>query len=386
MKSVLVRGPLINSSGYGVHSRQVFSYLENKGNCKVKTQITPWGICPFYINEDYENGLIGRIIKSSATNHTKSDISFQIQLPNEWDTTLADFNVGITAGVETDRCSPAWVEYVNKMDLVIVPSSHTKAAFEKTGKVRTKIEIVPEYIQPSILEKKLEPMNLNLKTKFNFLMFGLITGQNAESDRKNTFYGIKWLCETFANDSDVGIVIKTGMGRMSVMDRNNTENLLRKVISEVRVGKYPKFYLSHGIMTDHEVSSFYRSPDLNVFVSFTRGEGYGLPILEAAASGLPVMATKWSGHMDFLRNIRFSAFDYDLEEIHESRIDEEIFVSGSKWAQPKEDDVKRRLKKIKNSYQVPLDWAKSGAEVLKSSLDSDSVYKIYDKFLHDILI
>ena len=88
MKSVLVRGPLINSSGYGVHSRQVFSYLENKGNCKVKTQITPWGICPFYINEDYENGLIGRIIKSSATNHTKSDISFQIL----FETTSKSFN------------------------------------------------------------------------------------------------------------------------------------------------------------------------------------------------------------------------------------------------------------------------------------------------------
>ena len=385
MKKVLIRGPLLNSAGYGVHARQVFSYIDQRGDCKIASQVTPWGICTFYMNGDYENGLISRIIRSSTIEEEPCDVSFQVQLPNEWDTDAAKFNVGVTAGVETDLCSKEWVESINKMDLVIVPSNHTKKTFERSGEITTEIKVVPEYIIPEVLEKKLDPMNLDVKTSFNFLMFGLVTGQNIESDRKNTFYGIKWLCETFKNDPDVGVIIKTGLGRMTTMDRSNTVTLLRKVISEVREGEYPRFYLSHGLMKNEEVSSFYRSPNINAFVSFTRGEGYGLPILEAAASGLPVLATRWSGHMDFLNNIKFSAFEYDLVDVHDSRIDDTIFIKGSRWAQPKEQDVKRRLKKIKDSYSTPLEWAKSGAEILAGSLNQDSVYKIYDEVLGDIL-
>jgi len=385
MKNVLVRGPLLNSAGYGVHARQVFSYLHQRGDCNISSQITPWGICTFYMNDEYERGLISKIINSSYPSENQPDVSFQVQLPNEWDPSLAKFNVGITAGVETDICSSNWVDCVNKMDLVIVPSRHTKATFERSGQISTPIHIVPEYIIPEIIEKKLEPMDLDVSTDFNFLMFGLITGQNIESDRKNTFYGIKWLCETFMDDPDVGIIIKTSLGRMTTIDRKNTVALLRKVIKEVRVGDYPKFYLSHGLMTNDEVSSFYRSPNINALVSFTRGEGYGLPLLEAAASNLPVMATKWSGHMDFLSNIRFSAFEYDLVNVHESRIDGDVFINGSKWAHPREEDVKRRLKKIRKSYKVPKEWAISGTQTLTKSLNNTSVYKIYDDILSDIL-
>ncbi len=385
MKNVLVRGPLLNSAGYGVHARQVFSYLLQRGDCNLNTQVTPWGICTFYVNENYDNGLIGEIVKRSKPTSKSFDVSFQIQLPNEWDPNAADFNIGVTAGVETDLCSQEWVDCINSMDLVIVPSRFTKSTFEKSGNVKTKICVVPEYILPEIIEQKLEPMKLDVSTSFNFLMFGLITGKNAESDRKNTFYGIKWLCETFSKDPDVGVVIKTSLGRMTAIDRKNTLDLLTKVIEEVRSGPYPKFYLSHGLMTNDEVSSFYRSPDLKALVSFTRGEGYGLPLLEAAASGLPVMATKWSGHMDFLSNIKFSAFDYDLVDVHESKIDDKIFVKGSKWAHPKESDVVKRLKKIKSSHRVPKEWAENGKAVLSKQLNNSSVYKIYDSFLGDIL-
>ena len=384
MKNVVIRGPLMNSAGYGVHSRQIFSYVESKGH-KIHSQVTPWGICPFYVNRSYEDGLIGRVIDSCTVNLPNFDVSLQVQLPNEWDPNLAAFNIGVTAGVETSKCSPEWVACINRMDLVIVPSKHTKKTIEDSGKVTTKIEVVPEYIQPAILDKKLEPMKLDTKTSFNFLMFGLITGQTPETDRKNTFYGIKWFCETFKDDPEVGIIIKTNLGRMSVIDRKDTLEVLRKLLSEVRVGEYPKFYLSHGMMTVEELSSFYRSPDIKALVSFTRGEGYGLPLLEAASSGLPVMATGWSGHMDFLSNIKFSSFSYDLVDIHPSRVDNSIFVQGAKWAQPREDEIKKKLAKIRKSYKIPAEWATSGANYINANYNKEEIFKKYDQILSEVL-
>ena len=79
MKKVLIRGPLISSSGYGVHARQIFSYIEHKGN-EINSQITPWGMCPYLVNRDYEDGLIGRILDTGANPNSKPDVSFQIQL------------------------------------------------------------------------------------------------------------------------------------------------------------------------------------------------------------------------------------------------------------------------------------------------------------------
>ena len=85
-----------------------------------------------------------------------------------------------------------------------------------------------------------------------------------------------------------------------------------------------------------------------------------------------------------MNKIRFSSFDYDLKEIDESRVDG-VFIKGSKWAMPKEKDVIRKLKKIKKSYDIPKRWATEGKSIISESFNQASVFKIYDKFLDDIL-
>ncbi|NBO24810.1 MAG: hypothetical protein EBU93_06210, partial [Chlamydiae bacterium] len=72
--------------------------------------------------------------------------------------------------------------------------------------------------------------------------FGQITGNNPYNDRKNTFFALKWLCETFKNDQNVGIVIKTNAGRNTKFDKGIVNNLLRGVLAECRKGPYPKIH------------------------------------------------------------------------------------------------------------------------------------------------
>lgn len=390
MKRVIVRGPALTQSGYGVHCRQVAKWLLSKSDVSVKFQALPWGETPWIVDKNRHDGLIDKIIKNTVDIVVKSqekyDVSFQLQLPNEWDTSIAKYNIGMTAAVETDVCNPAWIDNCNKMDLVIVPSKHAAFTLTKHAHLKTPVVVVPESFSDEILKSSEElPKLPNFSTDFNFLVFGQITGDNPYNDRKNIFFTIKWLCELFKDDKEVGIVIKTNVGRNTLIDKNRTVQVLKTLVKECRKGDFPRIHLLHGDMSDAEVASLYRHPQIKGLVALTRGEGYGLPILESAASGLPVIATGWSGHMDFLSHGKFINISYNLKEVHASRIDGRIFLPNMKWAEIIEEDAKKKILKFRSAHSTPKDWAIELQSVIKQKYSSTTIGSIYDEITKDIL-
>jgi glycosyltransferase involved in cell wall biosynthesis len=353
----------------------------------VETQVVNWGNTPWLINSDLESGMIGRIMSMTQTSDQIADISFQVQLPDEWDPNMARINIGISAVVETDMCPPNWVEACNKMDAVIVPSEHAKSCLENSGNIEVDIYIIPEWFFEEISSgnssKKFSEMNFD--TNFNFLLLSQLTGQTPETDRKNIFYTIKWLCEAFHDDPDVGIVLKTNHGRGTTIDRQLTTDLVRKLISEVRKGQYPKIHLVHGNLYPGEIAGMYKNESIKALVSLTRGEGFGLPLLEAAASDLPVIATNWSAHTEFLSLGKFLKIDYGLVKIPPEKVDKRIFVDNSSWANPSEKDFKKKVKKFKSKSQEPKKWSMHLGERIRSEYSKQSICKIYDTIIGEII-
>jgi len=385
MKTVILRGPVLTQSGYGVHARQVARWLLSRKDIDAKFVAMPWGDTPWFLDRDAQDGLIGQVMDRSVKPDHKADVTVQLQLPNEWDPSMAPVNVGITAAVETDRCNPEWVAACNKMSAIIVPSQHARACLTNTGPVTVPLHVVPEAYADAVSQERL-PELPQFSTPFNFLVFGQLTGNNPENDRKNTFYALKWLCEAFKDDPEVGIVVKTNVGRNSKIDRVVTRNLLTGVANEARKGsKGPKIHLLHGDMSEAEVAAVYRHPQVKALVALTRGEGYGLPILEAAASGLPVIATGWSGHLDFLKHGKYISIFYRLGEVHPSRIDGKIFVPGARWAHPSEDDFKKRTLKFRNNSAVPREWAADMRKALLPKYGIDNVSTLYDQALKGLI-
>lgn len=385
MKSILVRGPLLSQSGYGNHARQVFRWILKKHpDCDIKVQLLPWGMTSWHVDPEAEDGLIGEIMKRSSTLDRKFDVSFQIQLPNEWDVSLANANVGITAAVEASFCSKEWIDACNRMNCVVVPSKFCENVFRNTGTVNVPILVVPESFTPEILKSDAK-FEIDLETNFNFLLFGTLTGNNPHNDRKNLFFAIKWLCEEFANDPDVGIILKTNVGRGTRMDWQNVENMIRKTVSEVRKGAFPRVHIIHGTLSPDEVAGLYTHQKIKALVAPTRGEGFGLPILEAAASGLPVAATEYSGHMDFMSLGKFIKFEYDLAEIHESRCDANIWMKGSTWANVREQDFKKKLRKFKSSHITPKQWADELSIKIREKYSPDAIDVEYENRLGHLL-
>ena len=384
MKTVLLRAPVLTLSGYGVHARQVARWLfdqEEALDLDITVEPLNWGHTGWITDADAEDGLVGRILQASDNVKPFYDVTIQLQFPNEWNPILGAFNVGITAGVETDRCNPNWLDAVNQMNLVIVPSEFTRQSFLNTGSVSTDIVVIPESFIDEVANQDEHSINLNLPTKFNFLVFGQMTGNNPESDRKNIPYTFKWLAEAFANRPDVGIIVKTNLIRNTKIDRLACTNMFTKLVNEVKVGPGPNFYLLHGNMKNAEIVGLYKDPSIKALVTFTHGEGFGLPILEAAACGLPVIAPDWSGHMEFLKHGKFLKLEHKVAPIHETRVDNSIFVPGAQWAYPSEQDAKKKLLKFVDAPVIPRQWATELKEKLLNLYSFEAVSAQYSRIL-----
>ena len=380
MSKLIVRGPILTLSGYGYHSRQFVHWgreMQLAGHFdQVSFEILPWGITPWMLHSEdaYDKDIINYVMSNSSQGDRNGDASIQIQLPHEWDPTIARFNIGVTAGVETDRVSPEWITACFRMDRVIVPSQFSKRAFLNSvsdeydkKRLSKRIEVFNEAYHPSLLSPAATGLELDALPEKNFLLFGQLTGTDASNDRKNTFNAIKWFVEEFGDDPNVGLIVKTNSGKNTTIDRKITRGKLDACVREaLRIsGKTgaPKVFLMHGAMTEPEKRALYQNQKVVSLLMPTRGEGYGLPVLEAALLGLPIIAPAHSGYMDFAADL-ITPIDFKLVSVPRSRIDGQIFIDASAWAEIDGDSCKAAMRRAVDCAVSPREVNNEIAEQL----------------------
>lgn len=386
MRKVVLRAPVLTQSGYGVHSRQVARWLiglAEANQINLTIQCVPWGDTTWFTNGDSLEGLISKIFKYSGAEVQDADVSFQVILPNEWQN-IAKYNVGITAGIETDRCHPAWINAVNSMDAVVVPSEHAKKCFTNTGRINRDIIVIPESF-PDVLNQEPDLEKFEFNTDFNFLVFGQLTAMNFQDDRKNIFNTLKVLINTFKDKEDVGIILKSNVGRSTIMDFKHIQGVLTAALKSIGHKGSPKVYLLHGNMSDDDLRDLYKHPKVKALVTMTRGEGFGLPILESAACGVPIAATRWSAHTDYMTRDSYLNIKYDLVEISDSKVDGNLFIKGMKWAEASEKSASEELEKLYKYYSVYDKRARAHQEVILESHSFDSIQGKYQEHFYKLL-
>lgn len=387
---VLLRAPLLTSSGYGIHSRQVFNWLYNRKDVELTVECLQWGSTSWILDTERDNGTIKKIMDCSKPIEKGTyDVSFQIQLPDEWDTSLAKRNIGITAAVETDKCNPSWIDKANQMDKIIVPSTFTKNVIKRSGMLKKPIYVVPEAFNSKITNNSVIGKCLSderfkqINTSWNLLIVGQLTSQNQNEDRKNLINTIKWSCEALKDKKDTGIVIKTNFGKATTLDKKLTIDFLKNVIPQIRKKDFPKIHLIHGNLKQEEMAALYSHPKIKAFAIATRGEGYGLPLIESAASGLPIITTNWSGHLEFLDRENFYPVDYELVNIPQSKIDNRIFMPNTKWANPSEKSFINQVNNVYKDYNSAKTKAKKMKKHIMHNFNAAAINEKYNKILND---
>ena len=141
---------------------------------------------------------------------------------------------------------------------------------------------------------------------------------------------VKTFCSAFSGTKNKpSLILKTSMATFSVLDRN----IILQKIKDIRskFNDAPNIYLLHGDLTPDEMNALYNHPKVKAHISFTKGEGFGRPLLEASISGKPVIASAWSGQLDFLNPEFTTLLPGDLKNVHKSAQWKGVINEGTQW-------------------------------------------------------
>jgi glycosyltransferase involved in cell wall biosynthesis len=397
MKPTLVfQAPVATRSGYGDHARDLLHSLYKLDKFDIKIISTRWGNTPMdalnYDNE-FHKWVIENIIPGIQQ---KPDIYIQVTVPNEFQP-LGYYNIGITAAIETTHCALDWIHGCNRMDLIIVPSEHSKKSLVDTvynEQDKQSGQLIAQHRIQKPVEILFEGFDENdfgteavqyvseldqIKEEFAFLFVGHWLRGDLGEDRKNVGMMIKTFAMAFKNEKvKPALVLKTSSAGFSVIDRETTIKKIREVLGK-DYGQVP-IYLLHGDLTPAEMNGLYEHPKVKAMLNFTKGEGFGRPLLEFSLTGKPVIVSNWSGHLDFLKQGAV-LLEGELKPVHESAADQ-FLLKESQWFNV---NISKALSSIKDVYKNYDKYKKSSlqlGEYNKQNFSLEKMTKLFDGILN----
>ena len=278
------------------------------------------------------------------------------------------------------------------MDKIIVVSNHSKSVFNNTtytGVVQGTEEEVTiqntteiEVVNYPVRSLEVENLDIELDYDFNFLAVAQM------GPRKNIANTVYWFIDEFHNE-EVGLVLKANTANCTTQDYMRTKASLKAITD-----KYPdrkcKIYLVHGDLSLEQMNSLYTHEKIKSFVTFTHGEGFGMPIFEAAYHGLPVIAPAWSGQNDFLyapvksgkqkkAKLRplFCKVDYTLAQVPKDVVWEGVITADSGWCHI---DPKAGRKSYRDMFDNHARYKSQANKLKKHLIENFTEEKQYELF------
>ena len=392
-KKIFVRGPVLSQSGYGEQSRFALRALKSREDLfDIYIQPIPWGQTGWVWEEsDFRSWMDEKISATQILMQKKQlqpDLSLQITIPNEFEK-MCPINIGYTAGIETTKVAAQWLQKGNEqVDKILVVSNHAKSTYEntvaqaqntKTGEtIPYKLDTPIDVVWETTPRREPEPIDqVSLDYDNNFLMVSQM------GPRKNFVNAIKWWVEEFI-DQEVGLIVKTNIKSNSTIDWEHLQAHMKNLL-EPYADRKCKVYVLHGDLTAGQMTWLYNHDKIKALVNIAHGEGFGLPLFEAAREALPIITIGWSGQMDFLHHNGkdyFESVEYTLQPVQEQAVWEGVVRKDSLWAFASQGSYKMTLRKALKKWPE----IKQRAIELKSLInDKFNDEKLFSNFINCII-
>ena len=389
----VVSCPIDTYSGYGARARDFVKSLVELNKYDVKILSQRWGnTSQGFINNNKEQWeFLNELIIPGL--QEKPDYWCMVTVPNEFQP-VGKYNIGLTAGIETTGCDIEWIKGCNKMDLILTSSEHSKSSFLNSHyqnssnkddiiKLEKPIEVLFEGGNLDVYKtiKKFENKELynqlnSIPEDFAYINVGHWMQGDFGHDRKNIALTIKSFYETFKNkENPPALILKTCRVNSSIGDKE----VIQRKISDIRDsidGKIlPSVYLLHGEFTDIEMNEIYNHPKVKAMVSFTKGEGFGRPLLEFSLLNKPIIASGWSGHLDFLVKDYVALCGGKINPIDRSAQVKGMLIESSQWFDIDHNYINHFLNEVFNNYDEWVEKAKNQSKHSKKNFSFDKMTK-----------
>lgn len=326
---VTVCGPVWEPVGYAEMTRCIVRTLTRLG---LRVGLRPFSL-PFF-----QPGLdpgIRSLLEAAAGVSLKTGPVLYTFLPETFEKWPDRPTIGYSM-FEADRIPAHWVEKCNLVDEVWVPSRFNRETFAASGVLPQKIRVVPLGVDTDRFHPGVTPMSIPRRRGFIFL------ANFQWGPRKGQETLLRAYIEEFSGGEDVCLIVKTYQTWPSYDPRAPfLRQEMKAIIDATHKRDLPAIFLITEIIPAFQMPRLYTAADC--FLSMSHGEGWDLPALEAMASGLPVIATAWSAHLDYLNEN--NGYPLTVEGLEPSRHPHPLY-HGSYWARPSLVEARRLLRHV----------------------------------------
>jgi len=398
----IISSPFDTFSGYGARARDLIKAIIELDRYDVKLIPQRWGETPWgFMDENPEWAFLREHTLTTPQLPKQPDVWMQITVPNEFQP-IGKYNIGVTAGIETTACSHEFLEGVNRMDLTLVSSNHTKKVFtdtkfekinqqtqqkEGTIELTKPVEVLFEGANTDIYKvldkvdtKQSFLKNINdIPESFAYLFVGHWMQGDIGEDRKNVSLLVKAFYEIFKNKAKApALILKTSMVGSSYVDREEIAKRVKMIRKTVKANNLPNVYLLHGEFTDEEMNELYNHPKVKTMINLTKGEGFGRPLLEFSLVKKPIITTNWSGHTDFLSNEFTTLLPGQLTPVHPSA-QNTMILKDTLWFSVDQGQIGHYMKDVFENYKKYTDNANRQAYKSKTEFSWNKMKEKVDE-------
>ncbi len=389
--------PFDTYSGYGARSRDIVKSIIELDKYKVELLPQRWGETSWGFCEDHpEWSFLNNHRTNPDWQKSQPELWMQITIPNEFQP-IGKYNIGLTAGIEATACKVEWIEGLNRMNMNWVSSNFAKETFQRmaydqkdqrTGqivkqvKLEKPIEVIFEGVDLTTYKpvkfSEIKTIDLSdIKEQFCYLFVGHWMNGAYGHDRKNVGVLVKSFFEAFKNKrgEKPALILKSSTGVSSYVSRDVILDRIKGIRKEVGGNNLPNVYLLSGEFDDSEINELYNHPKVKGMISFTKGEGYGRPLLEFSTTGKPIIASGWSGHLDFLDKNSNVLLGGKLENVHSSAANNWL-IKEAQWFQVNAQQGMSAMKEVFKKYKQYSKNSKKQKYYAKSNFSWDKMKEL----------